>query len=576
MHAKLQASHTARNSEHLIKPAPRQLRNPAGRFVAFLLVVACGAANASTVYDAGPLAFSTTNQSMWGSGGSTVLEDSVFVGAQWNDKTAKLGDITGTVVRPTVNTNPGWWAWKLCKDTVNFLCGGEPDPKPRTVTIDTRNGAEAILKSSGKFGLEFGYTIDSGSVDAMADFTAMATLPSSKQGAGEYFSLDPVSSLTAGSLSSQSPRAEAYINAIAQLSGSVSGQACLIGFGCTAKGTANLPNLDANQPILSIDPNNLNIVPDLLPPANPGGDRRPLAQANLLNQTVTLQGALSATGVPGFKATSNFGDLFSTIPPGPAATVDLASIAFKLPDISTNGGLQGGTIQSSGRDDVIQAKIDLDGVATMAGFPPLGIGLDLLSSGGFKIGAQFDALDIDAGPDIGITQDFELTPTLMARLDFDKPVHIEGFNGLQSFWEGAWDMMPDIALLQTTTINPTFWLDALLTNTLGIDLGLSGTLDILKFSAGASYNGVSILGTTPISLNQLLGLGNELFSTPKLEIPVYSLPFALQGFDPIQTAAFTIQVPVPGTVVIILIGLVAVGAVRRRQGRLSPIEVLVA
>ncbi|MCG6967773.1 MAG: PEP-CTERM sorting domain-containing protein [Chromatiaceae bacterium] len=65
-----------------------------------------------------------------------------------------------------------------------------------------------------------------------------------------------------GSIFSQSPTAKAYINAIAELSGSVTGQACLVGAGCTdrAAGTVNLPTLKANLPILSIDPNNLNIV----------------------------------------------------------------------------------------------------------------------------------------------------------------------------------------------------------------------------------------------------------------------------------------------------------------------------
>src|SRR3546814_8626030 len=55
----------------------------------------------------------------------------------------------------------------------------------------------------------------------------------------------------------------------------------------------------------------------------------------------------------------------------------------------------------------------------------LGAGLELIDSGGFKIEAQLDALDIDAGPDIGITQDFELVPTLMAHLDFSSPTRSE-------------------------------------------------------------------------------------------------------------------------------------------------------
>ncbi|MCG6967772.1 MAG: hypothetical protein LJE59_14830 [Chromatiaceae bacterium] len=76
----------------------------------------------------------------------------------------------------TINTNPAWWAWKLCKDTVNVFCGSQPSKWQQAVTIDTRTGAKADLTTSGKFGLVFGYTIDSGSVDAAAEFNATALL----------------------------------------------------------------------------------------------------------------------------------------------------------------------------------------------------------------------------------------------------------------------------------------------------------------------------------------------------------------------------------------------------------------
>lgn len=547
-------------------PTPdRRMRWLAG----IALSLSVTAAHAVVTYDTGTLSFSTTDQSMWSTGPATKFEDAVFVGAQWSNSTVGLGGIVGSVTETTIITNPAWWIWKGCKETVNFLCGSEPSKNEADIIVDTRTGARLDLTSSGKFGLEFGYTLDAGSVNAAADFTATALLPTNNPGTGNYFSLQPVSSLDAGSLSSQSPKAEAYINAIAQLSGSVTAQACLILAGCTPEGTASLPTLNANQPILSIDPNSLKVIPGLLPAPDPNDPNLPLAEVKLLNQELTLEGALSATGVPGFQLGSNFGVIATTIPPGPSANVDLASIEFNVPDIATSGVLENGQIKSGGRDDFLHAKLDIDGVATMAGFPPLGIGVDLINSGGFKVGAQFDALDIDAGPDIGITQDFELEPTLMARLDFSHPVFIDGLVGPQTFWEGIWEDLPDLALQKTTTINPTFWIEALLTNTIGIDLGLSGTMDILKLTFGASYNGVKIIGTNPISLNSLLGLGNELFSTDKLEFPIFSTPFLLGGFNTIQAAAFTITVPAPGTLAVIVIGLAAAGGVRCRR-RLWP------
>lgn len=520
------------------------------------------------MYDSGALNFSTTGQSMWGPGAAFQASDSVFVGAEWQNRTAGVGGFVGSVSDQTVYTNPGWWAWKACVSTVNFLCGNEPSRGAETITVDTRTGARVDLTTSGKFGLEFGYTVDSGSVDASAKFSAAAVLPEKRLSKLEYFDFNPSDSLDDGTLSSQSPNAEAYINAIAQLSGSVTARACLITQGCTPNGTANLPTLDETLPVLSIDPNSLKVVPGALPAANPDDPRLPLAEVSLVNQTLTLQGALDASLVPGFKLTTSQFTIADTTPPTPDITLDLASLSFQLPVITTSGGLSGGSITSGGRSDFLNAKVDLDGVAALSGaIPPTGFGVTLIDSGGFKIAAQFDALDIDAGPDLGIQQDFELEPTLMVQLDFSNPVMLAGLPGLHDVWQGAWKDLPEIALTETTTFSPTWWIDAELIHTIGIDLGLSGTMDILKFGFTASAGSVDILSTNPISLNSLLGLGNELFATDKLYFPIWDSPFALGGFNTIAGASFTIElVPEPATVVLLLVGGVLLVLRRRRHG----------
>jgi len=534
------------------------------------LCVASGKASATAVYDPGPLMFSTTDQSMWGTGNATVFKNSVFLGPQWTNKTVGVGGFTGSLSTVTINTNPAWWAWKACKETIDFLCGGEPSKGQIQEVIDTRTGARVDLTTSGKFGLEFGYTVNSGSVNAAAAFSAAAVLPGTNAKQGEFFSLNPDTKLEGGSISSQSPQVEAHINAIAQLSASVTAQACLILAGCTGKGTLTLPSVDMTQPVLSIDPNSIKILGGLLPPDNPGEPRKPLAEVKLLNQTLTLQAAVDLVAqTPGWKLTTSQFTIVDTTPPTPDVTIDLASIEFKLPNIATSGGLDAGLIKSSGRDDVIKLRLDVDALATGLGIPVLGFGLTLIDEGGFKIGGQFDALDVDIGPDIGITQDFELEPTLMVHLDFSKPVMIAGLSGLRTFWEGEWDLLPEIALLETTSFSPIFWLDATLTNTIGIDLGLVGTMDILKFSFSAEAGPVKILETNPISLNSLLGLGNQLFSTPKLEFPIWDTPFQLGGFEPIHAAAFTINVPTPGTLVLLLAALGA-AALARRRSRFAP------
>ncbi len=541
---------------------PRLLRGLA----CLAVCLGTGAAQGISVYDPGNLSFSTAGQSMWDTGSAIQFGDSLFVGTQWANKTVSMGRIDGGVTTRVIdNTNPAWTVWKTCDDSRSPLCGSEPDKWPVTKVFDTRTGARVDLTTSGKFGLEFGYTVDSGSVNASADFSAQAILPTNRPRSGEYFSLNPSTALNAGSISSQSPKVEAHINAITQLSGSITASACLPPHGCTGSGITNLPSVNANMPILSIDPNGLQVLPRLLPGPSPDDPRLPLAELHLLNPKLTLKGALSAEGVPGFQLTTPERTLINTIPPGPAVSIDVASIEFKVPDIATSGGLQGNTIKSSGRDNIIEARLDLDSVTALARYP-LGVGLELIDSGGFKVEAQLDGLDIDAGPDIGITQDFELVPTLMARLDFSSPTFIDGYNGLQTFWEGEWETLPDIALSTTTTITPTYWLDAMLTNTLGIDLGLSGTMDLLKFGVIASAHSFELLNTGPISLNGLLGIGNELFSTDKLQFPIYSTPFMLGGFSRIAAAPFTIQmVPEPGNWALLAIGLGAIGGVRRRH-----------
>lgn len=471
----------------------------------------------------------------------------------------------------TVYTNPAWWAWKACKNTIDFLCGSEPSKGTQHVIVDTRTGARVDLTTSGKFGLGFGYTVDSGSVDANVQFSADAALPQNNPQKLQYFNLNPTSSLDAGSINSQSPNAEAYMNAIAQLSGSVTAQACLITQGCTPKATVGLPGVNKDQPLLSIDANSLKVVPGLLPPATPGGPRQALAETRLANQTLTLEGALSATAEPGFKLTTSQFTIASTEPPVPAVTADLANLSFQLPVVNTAGGLNGGVISSSGRNDFLNANVDLGGVATMGGFPPTQIGLDLIDAGGFKVSAKLYALDVLAGPTLGLTQNFDLKPTLMAHIDFSRPVMIAGESGLQTSWQGAWSDLPDIALLGATTFTPTYWIDAMLTNNTGIDLSLIGTMDLLKFNFTASAGGVNIISTNPISLNSLLGLNNQLFSTPALNFPVWDNSFQLGGFNTIAGIPFTIgvasAVPEPGTFFLLIAGLGYVILLRSRGRR---------
>jgi hypothetical protein len=165
-----------------------------------------------------------------------------------------------------------------------------------------------------------------------------------------------------------------------------------------------------------------------------------------------------------------------------------------------------------------------------------------------------------------LTQDFEFTPTLMSTINFSKPVEIAGMSGLHNSWTGIWSELPDFAITKTTTVSPTFWLDAMLKNDMGLDLGLVGTLDILKLGATASIGGIDLLNFNPLSLNNLLGIGNTLFDTPKVGFSVFDTMFKLGGFQEIIGDSFTLNlysVPEPGILWLMVFGLSALFILRR-------------
>jgi hypothetical protein len=534
--------------------------------------------NASIIYDTGILNFESTAQSMWGAGDAFRKEESIFVGTQWTNKTATIGGIAGSknevvfpaigavkvpVYEPRIFVPTPTWSDPFKGYHTGCGCWKDVTIKPATdaITADTRTGATLDVHTSGKVGLDFGYAIDSGSVDTTADFIAGAVIPDAVQ-ASEFISLNTSSNFNNGTINTQSPKVEAYLSAVMQLSGSVDAQACALTLGCKS-GTSALPAVDLNQRILSIDPNSLKVLDGI------GPDGAPFAEVPILNQSLTLEGgATFAPPVVGFKLTGPGGvSLASSLPPTPAVTVDLAEVTVSVPDIATSGSGGGTSVTSDGRDDLLSAQLDLDGAATlMGGLPPTGANFDLIDAGVFKLSASLDLIDVDAGPVVGLTQDFEFTPTLMSTINFSKPVEIAGMSGLHNSWTGIWSELPDFAITKTTTVSPTFWLDAMLKNDMGLDLGLVGTLDILKLGATASIGGIDLLNFNPLSLNNLLGIGNTLFDTPKVGFSVFDTMFKLGGFQEIIGDSFTLNlysVPEPGILWLMVFGLSALFILRR-------------
>tara|TARA_R110000744_G_scaffold117745_1_gene220115 strand:+ start:9277 stop:11172 length:1896 start_codon:yes stop_codon:yes gene_type:complete len=596
--------------------------------VIFAYLILLPLANAGTILMNG-LDFESKNQSMWGSGTSFKESESLFLGAQWSNTTASIGGIAGSsnatiipeipsyqispyippqqispkvpavwspyvpAVRETIwepaiwIPNPSWsdpfngyWKGCACTKTVSltpeipsFQISPEipavysPEvpavysPYIPAITGDTRTGAELEITSSGKIGLELGYTIDSGSIDSSVNFSALIDIPDVILSSG-VVDLNTSSTFDSGTIFTQSPQIQASINAIMELSGAIDATACAIALGCTT-GSTSLPSVSMNQSVFSIDPNSIKFLDGILP-----GDK-PLAELPLAKTTFSLSGgATFAPPAVGFKVTAHGVTVMNTLPPTPAITADLASVKLELPDISTSGNKSVASIVSGGRDDILTAHLDLDGVATFAaGLPALGAKLDLIDAGGIKLQASLDLMDVDAGPVLGVTQDFEIIPTLMVDLNFSNAIEILGLSGMHTSWSGLWGNLPSFSLLETTTFMPEFWIDAMLKNDFGLDLGLTGTMDLMKLGATGSAGGISLLNFGPISLNSILDISNELFSTEKFGISIYDDMFAFGGFNRIMGQEFTLfvdernvgklvsQVDEPTTLILFLFGL---------------------
>ncbi|MGH7390144.1 MAG: PEP-CTERM sorting domain-containing protein [Candidatus Rokuibacteriota bacterium] len=495
---------------------------------------------AAITYDTGPLVFQTTGQSMWGSGQAAQLEASFFLGTTWSES-ASIGGIAGGVVETTTIPVPhvvlpsGW-------ECHGFLCTGGHFHNPGGIVIvnipgpdiDTRTGAEVDVSTTGRVGFNFGARMDSGSVDATVQFNAQAILPDPQSiAAGTFFNLNPSSLLAAGQLNTNFPEVSAKLEAVLGAQASFLGQACFIALGCgTGSTTVGFP--DQTLELISFNDTD-----------SPG--------------QIKILGALDL-------ALFQFGEPISI--PNPVNPLgEIGNVTIHVPDINAVGGVAGNTLTASGMDDFLDLRVDIDGLILGAfGLPGLGIQLDV---GIFGISG--DLLDVELGPTMKIVQDFELTPTLMVDLQFDRPVLVDGLAAPATSLTSSWNALPNIALLDTETlVSPRFFLSTLFGNE--TFLGVDGvfTLEALKASLALTAFGLSAdLG----QLGPLFALeqrGN-LFNSPAL----FNQQFALDGFNAIVGDSFLLttmsSVPQPGSLILLGAGVVAFRFMVRRRRPAGPV-----
>lgn len=407
--------------------------------------------------------------------------------------------------------------------------------------LSAATGVAVEGTTDGRVGLELGIQIDSGSVDATVSYAATLDIPDTtglERGASINFNSN---SALAGvnTLNTSFANLELSVDAIMELSGSVSAEACIVVAGCTSGGTSFL--IDETVPILSF---------------NEGGEGGVL----LLGQSP------SEFGLPA--ETDGF--------PFSMDVAGLAEITLYLPQPDATGGLDTATntLKATGQDDLVDLLLDVDNiVATAAGVPGLfGSGL---SFGPFS--ASYDIIDVKMGPTIDLKQDFELDPTLWVELVFDQAVQIGG--KLVTELRSAWDLLPDITFLSDlTTVTPTFFLDTYLSNITALDFDLEFIIDLLQINYGVDLLGIE----GQIGIGNVLDEAIDLFTSPAL----YSKLFELQGFDLQIGDSFVIAlgaestlpttliatsatnpnaVPEPSIILLLFIGLLGLSAASRRN-----------
>ena len=367
-------------------------------------------------------------------------------------------------------------------------------------------GVEVWAATNGTVGLDFGFKLDGGSVNVNYPVGIELIYPEeAKPGdvitISSQYTVDPTAYFT-----TNFPEIQTYLDLVIDVYAGIGGDACIAG-ACVGGSVA----LDIEKTF------------ELL----------------AFNRDDDGKFRLLGDPVAGFQ----FGEPYD---------FDYGDVTVWIPDIETTGTLDGDdTLTSEGESDLLQLTADIDKIATTlaqaAGLPVPDL------EGDIKGFIEYNLLDIHAGPDFDIKQQFSFDPDLMIRLDL-------GTGGVVEFPLGGSTqiVMPSYDLDLTPTFSiagNTFSNDTLL------GLGLAASISMLQ----ASVPLLEELGL-PGTIGPLYqgDWGFDLFDV-SLFWPNNPLEFALLGFQDFQTAAFTVKVvPEPGTFILLGIGLISVIAMKRR------------
>lgn len=433
------------------------------RAIVATLVVALSGSDAFGALIRDSVMLRTTGQSMWDSGPEAVFSGESFLGVKWGtydggapDRVA-AGGIVGdenTRVPGTGGTipNPARLAWDAamatCRLTSSFTTCVNGTPAVRTclpswlgggcttvipripglgtappaeidnplsaVFVDTRTGLEGGLDTSGEVGVIPWVEASGGAISADFGFESRIIMPDHII-AGDLFTVSSSISVLGDrtSIVAEAPSFKAGVDGLLNTENDLFGTACVIAAGCTA-GTSPLDITPGRFGIISIDTTEDNFL-------RVGGGTRG-------------EGSLGVPGI-GFDKVYEF---YVPTPENPDGVDDevtpkktpsprMGDFTVSNPEDKSGGTVSGNEIDFTTNQRLLSLNASLTGLGELAVGSP-----GILSN---KVGIvplidiQYTILDVGVGPRFGVQQDFHLDPRARVRLEFDKPVLLEGLLG---------------------------------------------------------------------------------------------------------------------------------------------------